>query len=570
MIECMERALAVWRPRTQKCIKSFTCLPKNSGTNLCYNRGSMIVNHDCSGQCIPTAKRWCIPCWLVARNHYHCCPLGIAPHDRFIRRHRPFMPTPLRTRLLALFFVWAALPLTAQEGGFGLPAYDTTWTGRWSGTLLHDGVRWTRVSLDITAVKHGPTEVVYSLPERLLYNRPFDAVQRSGDSIMCTADEDGITLRAVRNGKTSQIEGTWTDASRTLALRVGLYDADDRPQIRAVSSAPIERIEKTIAYPKDHVVLGAELVIPRSSTSANAQYPLVVFVSDAGEHDRNASHHDHLPNLVIAERLARAGWASIRWDDRGTGSSSGTLLVAGIPELAQEVDHVIRSLGSDPRIDTSRIVLLASGEGGMVAAAVAERRPVDHIILLGTPVVDGLSIMRDAFDADEAESGTPDHVRSVYRDMLTKWMTAIRLRSDPVGATTAIARIADSIYVATGRDLDAYPALRRLVDSTRRSYIVGAILPWLQRYEALHPAAALRPHAAKLTLLLAEDDPVVPARSNAEAYEAITGRPAKRIPRTNHFMQPCAACTSTEAAELTNTVSEDVLDAIVKAVLVVR
>lgn len=480
------------------------------------------------------------------------------------------MLTPLRTSILALLIVWAALPLTAQKGGFGLPAYDTTWTGRWSGTLLQDGKRLTRVSLDITAVVHGPTEVVYSLPDRLQYNRPFDAVRRSGDSIMCTADDDGITLRAVRNGKTSQIEGTWTDASRTLTLRVGLYDADDRPQLRAVASAPIERIEKTISYPKEHVVLGAELVIPRSTTPVTRRYPLVVFVSDAGEQDRNASHHGHLPNLVIAERLARAGWASIRWDDRGVGSSSGTLLVAGIPELAQEVDHVIQSLGSDPRIDTSRIVLLASGEGGLVAAAVAERRPVDHIILLGTPVVDGLSIMRDAFDADEVESGTPDHVRAVYRDMLTKWMTAIRLRPDPVGATTAIARIADSIYVATGRDLDSYPVLRRLVDSSRRSYIVGAILPWLQRYEALNPAAALRPHAAKITLLLAEDDPVVPATPNAEAFEAITGRQATLIRQTNHFMQSCATCTSMEAADLSNTVSEVVLDAVVTTVLSVR
>jgi pimeloyl-ACP methyl ester carboxylesterase len=480
------------------------------------------------------------------------------------------MPTPIRTSILALLITLAALPLTAQEGGFGLPAYDTTWTGRWSGTLLHDGVRWTRISLDITAIVHGPTEVVYSLPDRLLYNRPFDAVHRSGDTIMCTAEEDRITLRAVRDTRTSQMEGVWTDASSTRTLRVGLYDSDDRPQLRSVASAPIERIEKTIAYPKEHVVLGAELVVPRSTTPATRRYPLVVFVSDAGEHDRNASHHGHLPNLIIAERLARAGWASIRWDDRGVGSSTGTLLVAGIPELALEVDHVIKTLGSDPRIDTSRIILLASGEGGLVAAAVAERRPVDHIILLGTPVVDGLSILRDAFDADEAESGTPDHVRAVYRDMLTKWMTAIRLRTDPVGATTAIARIADSIYVATGRDLDSYPVLRRLVDSTRRSYIVGAILPWLQRYAALNPAAVLRPHATNLTLLLAEDDPVVPSRSNAEAYEAITGRQARVIRRTNHFMQSCAACTSVEAGDLTNTVSEDMLDAIVAAALMVR
>ena len=480
------------------------------------------------------------------------------------------MFTPLRTIVLALFILGSSLPLAAQHGGFGIPAYDTTWTSRWSGVLMQDVTRWSRITLDITAVLNGPMEVVYTLPDRLVYNRPFDVVQRSGDTIVCSADEDGVTVRAVRNRRTSQLEGTWTDGARTLLLRVGMADADDRPQIRAVDAAPIQRMELTIPYQNDHVTLGAELVIPRATTRSTRTYPLVVFISDAGDHDRNASHNGHLPYLVMAERLARAGWASIRWDDRGVGQSTGTLIVAGIPELAKEVDHVIRTVGRNASIDTSRIVLLASGEGGMVAAAVASLRPVDHIILLGTPMVDGLSMMRDAFDADEAEAGTAENVRAVYRSMLTKWMSAIRQRPDPVGATTAVARIADSIYVSTGRDLTTYPALRRLVDSTRRSYILGAILPWLQRYETLNPAAALRPHAQYLTLVLAEQDPVVPARTNAEAFEAITGRKAIVVTQTNHFMQSCVLCTAMESAELTNTVSEDVLDAMIKATSNVR
>jgi hypothetical protein len=109
-----------------------------------------------------------------------------------------------------------------------------------------------------------------------------------------------------------------------------------------------------------------------------------------------------------------------------------------------------------------------------------------------------------------------------------------------------------------------------LVDSTRRSYILGAVLPWLQRYEALNPQAALRPFSSNITLMLAEKSPVVPVRTNAEAFQQLTGRMPIVIKRANHYFQECATCTSAEAAALPNTVSEDVLRALVDALAAVR
>lgn len=471
----------------------------------------------------------------------------------------------VRSAILAAITSALALPLTAQQGQPTLPGYDMRWTGSWTGTLSSNGLRSDALRLEITALERGATDVLYSLPNRLEYHRQFDVIRRSGDTLRCTSNADSINIVVVLDPSATFLIGTWTASGSPRTIRLQRTDGANVGMELSASEKAAPRTSMMIDYPAEKVMLAAELVRP-DSDAGRRRSPLVVFISDHGEHDKDASHHGHTPYAVIARRLAMAGWASIRWDDRGVGGSTGTLLVAGVPELAREVDHVIRTVGVDPSIDTSRIVLIASGEGGMVAAAVASLRPVEHIVLLGMPMVDGLSIMRDAFDADEAESGTAEHVRATYRDMLTRWMTAIRLRPDPIGKRNAIAAIADSVYRAVNGDLTTYPRLQRLVDTNRRSYILGAIIPWLERYEGMNPAAAFRAYAAKLTLILAEEDPVVPARRNAEAFEAITGRPAIVIPRTNHYMQECQECTSQESDWLPNAVAEDVLKAVLRAV----
>lgn len=471
--------------------------------------------------------------------------------------HRPYL-----TFCIALLLA-TTLPLLAQQPASRLPGYDTVWTGLWKGALIDTKGAATPVMLDVTAIERGVADAVYSLPDQLTYNRPFDTVVRQGDSLHCESAEDNVRLTAVLDASRQMLSGTWTTSASVRTFRLVRSNADARPQEQAARQSSVVRLDFPLSYPADRVDLAAELMLPPTA-SKKQRAPLVVFISDVGDHDRDGSHHDHRPYLVMAEHLARAGWASVRWDDRGVGGSTGTLLVAGTSELAAEVDHVIRSVGSYPGIDTSRVVLVASGEGGMVAAAVAARRRVKHLILLGTPMVDGLSVLRDAFLADEAESGTPEHVRTTYSHMITQWMTAIRLRPDPVGSTNAIAAIADSIYVATGKDLTTYPALRRLVDSTRRSYILGAILPWLQRYESLNPQAALRPFSNITTLMLAENDPVVPIQKNAEAYQVMAGKPPVVISQANHYFQRCVVCTSAEAGDLANTVAEDLLAELVR------
>lgn len=473
-------------------------------------------------------------------------------------------------RFLVLLAILLALPPVMRGQGVLPPAsgpsYDSTWSGRWTGALLLDGRRWAVLNLDVMALSSGTIDVSFSLPDRNLVGQSASWVRRDGYDLSFGHVEDSVDATIRLDPATRRMSGTWRQRGRTFTIALRRGDLRDRPQEPA-DVIPYATRTLRIHHRAESVTLEGELVTP----DATGRHPLALIISDHGEHDRDGLRSDgHRPHLVLADHLARHGWATFRWDDRGVGRSTGTLLVAGTAELATDITVILDRLRSEATIDTSRIVLIALGEGGLVGAAVAAQRPVDALILLGMPVVDGPTILRDLFDAEEAELGTPDSVRRVYRTMLTMWMHALRLGPDLRSATERIERIADSIYVATGRDLETFRALRRVVGPERHAYVVSAIVPWLQRYESLHPAASLRPIADRLHLFLGQRGRTVPAASNAMAFRELTGRDAVVVRDANMVLQPCDRCTLDETAELQMTIAPDVLGGIMEILRGIR
>ena len=51
--------------------------------------------------------------------------------------------------------------------------------------------------------------------------------------------------------------------------------------------------------------------------------PVLVMVTGSGQQNRDEELFDHRPFLVIADYLAKRGIATLRYDDRGVGGSTG-------------------------------------------------------------------------------------------------------------------------------------------------------------------------------------------------------------------------------------------------------
>lgn len=127
--------------------------------------------------------------------------------------------------------------------------------------------------------------------------------------------------------------------------------------------------------------------------------PLLVFISGAGPDDRfywiPVSDMLHPGFQSLTRPLFAAGYPVVRFDERGTGRSSGSYHeTATTRTLADDVQALVRFLRSDQETGTRPIILAGHSEGAAIAALVAsENRDVAGVILLGAPAVTGQEVI---------------------------------------------------------------------------------------------------------------------------------------------------------------------------------
>lgn len=125
--------------------------------------------------------------------------------------------------------------------------------------------------------------------------------------------------------------------------------------------------------------------------SVQQAIPVVLMVSGSGSQDRNEEVFGHKPFLVIADYLAKHGIASLRYDDRGVGGSTGKtegMTTENNLSDAQAGIVFLRGLGQ-----FGPIGLLGHSEGGMIGFMMGANRSIDFLISLAGPGIKGVDIL---------------------------------------------------------------------------------------------------------------------------------------------------------------------------------
>jgi len=120
--------------------------------------------------------------------------------------------------------------------------------------------------------------------------------------------------------------------------------------------------EHDITFASGSATLAGTLLLPRAGNS----FPAVVFLHGSGAEGRWASRY-------LAAQLANRGIASLIFDKRGVGGSSGDWRRATLEDLAADGAAAVARLGREPRIDARRIGLHGHSQGGTLAPLVAAR-----------------------------------------------------------------------------------------------------------------------------------------------------------------------------------------------------
>lgn len=197
----------------------------------------------------------------------------------------------------------------------------------------------------------------------------------------------------------------------------------------SVDSCVISR-EFTVRTPSGHTI--AAILETRRP---DVRQPAVVLISGAGPHTRDYSTagSNDKGNHAFAElsrQLAQAGFAVIRFDERGTGMSSGSYeRTATTASLASDVEAIVSALSRRAEIDSTRIALVGHSEGGAIASLVAANQPrVNAVVSLAAPSWNGRRIM-DWQDAYELRYGSWSSFRPT-EESRRAWLVAERTRRE--------------------------------------------------------------------------------------------------------------------------------------------
>ena len=158
--------------------------------------------------------------------------------------------------------------------------------------------------------------------------------------------------------------------------------------------------EKNVPAKEVGITLTGTITIPRlKGADKSAGYPAVVMVSGSGPQDRNETIGKHKPFEVIAHFLAENGIASLRYDDRGVGESTGNFLIATTEDFAKDAVAVWKHAKTLPNIDPDRLGLLGHSEGGMIGPMAASWEPgIAFLILLAPPGITGSDLLSSQID----------------------------------------------------------------------------------------------------------------------------------------------------------------------------
>jgi uncharacterized protein len=305
---------------------------------------------------------------------------------------------------------------------------------------------------------------------------------------------------------------------------------------RVAPAAPPPYRESEVGFASSgNTRLAGTLTVP----SRAAAGPAVVLVTGSGPQDRDECVFGVRPFRQLADYLARHGIASLRYDDRGTASSTGEFATATAVELADDAEAAVRFLVGRPEIDARRIGVLGHSEGGMIAPIVATRtRSVAFIVLwagpgLAMPVVE----LQQTEDMMRAERAPANKIAREVK-LETEVITALR-------AAHSERELSSSLRAAVERALS--PAdLRELGDVAGwvDAKVKETWTPWLRWYLDYDPATTLAKVACPVLAVNGGMDMQVAAKPNLRAIRGALAKAGNpdfdiiELAGLNHLFQP--------------------------------
>ena len=278
------------------------------------------------------------------------------------------------------FFLILMLTASIQVGAQSL---DGTWKG-----VLSVGPQKLTLILHVSETERSAK---LDVMEQGAKGLPLAVNVMENDSLNVAMTQIGLHYAGrLRNGV---IEGTFSQNGFTTQL---IFNKGEvvlkRPQ-EPKPPFPYRIEEVKFDHKEANVTLAGTMTFPEGYKGGQ-RVPVVLMVTGSGPQNRDEELMGHKPFLVLADRLARHGIASLRYDDRGTGLSTGDFSSVTTAALATDALAGIKYLRGLKKF--SCVGILGHSEGGSIAYMLGAGGNADFIVSLAGPAckVDTLMMLQ--------------------------------------------------------------------------------------------------------------------------------------------------------------------------------
>ena len=330
-------------------------------------------------------------------------------------------------------------------------------SGSWRGVLE---VEETHLPLVYNITPDGQCTI--DSPSEKVRNIPGEIVYLSPDSVYITTTIGFDYAGRLQDGV---IHGTFTQNGMSFPMDLELMRRPQTPQPPFPYQTELVKFTNANAG----ATLAGTLTVPDGARC------VLLMVTGSGLQDRDEEIYGHRPFAIIADRLARHGIATLRYDDRATGKSVGGMDAnATTKDFAEDAAAGIEWLRTSKRF--KKVGILGHSEGGSIAFMLGAQKRVDFIVSLAGPAVKGDSILlaqNKLLRGETAKDLTIEQLREMPQIKQSPWIQWF-IDYNPQGD---IAKIKCPVMALNGsKDCQVVasqnlPALRRTLPKNKKNII---------------------------------------------------------------------------------------------------
>lgn len=463
--------------------------------------------------------------------------------------------------LLLALLLGACQPIQRPVGeGSTVPAVAeandaSMFVGDWAGDITIAGITL-RIALTL-ANDDGVWSGTMDVPQQAAANIPVHDIVVDGSSIgfQILEGDPLATFSGAIDGD-GVISGEFTQGGMPGTFTLGRVVEADAPAVPYV--------EDEVTFESPGATLAGTLTLPEGE----GPFPALVLVTGSGAQNRNeelALLAGYRPFYDIADRLTQAGFAVLRYDDRGAGESTGDFATATIDDFADDATAAIAYLRGRPEIDPAQVGILGHSEGANVAGMVAARDPeIPWAVAWAGTAVPGSDVIKLQAVLQAQAGGTSGEELESLRAIQNS-VVDLMLAEDWSGLEATLRDYLNEQFDKLTPEEQASVGDRdAAIDQQVQAQLEAAQSVWFQSFMRHNPAEDWALVTAPVLAFFGElDTQVDPAQNRPPMEAALINNPdvtIVEIPEANHLFLKAVTGGAAEYASLDPTLIPEFLD----------